>query len=70
MTSRNQDILAPIRQKLIEESQAKLLKAPQDLQGNFQKHGSTAQQGTVFSASVPLAVISGIIGYFGTLKSA
>ena len=70
MTSRNHDILASVRQKLLEEGQPRLVRAPQDLQGNFPKHGGTAQQGMGFSTAVPLAVIGGIIGYFGIHKPA
>ena len=68
MTSRSYDILAPVRQKLLEEGQPKLLRAPQELQGNFKKHGGTAQPRAGFVAAVPLAVIGGIIGYFGAPK--
>ena len=65
MTSRSYDILALVRQKLLEEGQPKFLKAPQDLQGNFKKRGGTALPKTGFVAAVPLTVIGGIIGYFG-----
>ena len=84
----NNDIFAPVRQKLLEEDQNKFLKVPKDLDTNFEKHGgwtgavsgatagaalgahvTVMTMGTGLVATVPLAVIGGIIGYFGGAKA-
>ena len=95
MTLKNDDILKPVREKLLAEGQNLLVKVPQDLEGGFKKQGSLAGAisgaatgaalggfagtagavlggfvGTAipeigFVAAVPVAVIVGIMGYFG-----
>ncbi|MGI4791053.1 MAG: hypothetical protein ACRYFS_19680 [Janthinobacterium lividum] len=83
----NDDILAPVRQKLLGESQQELLRVPKDLNTNFEKQGGWAGAfsgatagavmgahvsiitlGTGLVATVPLALIGGVIGYFGGAK--
>lgn len=84
----NDDVLAPVRQKLLDESQQELLKVPQDLNTNFEKQGGWAgafsgatagaalgahvsiiTMGTGLVATVPLALIGGVIGYFSGGKA-
>ena len=95
MTSKNDDILKPVREKLLVEGQHLLARVPQDLEGGFNKQGGLAGAisgaatgaalggfagtagavlggfvGTAipeigFVAAVPVAVIVGIMGYFG-----
>jgi len=93
MILQSDDILAPVRQKLLDEDQNKLAKVPQDLRADFGKQGgwaglvsgasagaalgayaTTAIAGTAIPdlglvAAVPLAVIVGIMGYFGGAKA-
>ena len=88
MIFQKDDILAPVRQKLLEEGQHQLAKAPEDLEANFEKQGGwagaisgatagatlgahfgVATLGPGFVTAVPLAVIVGIIGYFGGAKA-
>ena len=82
------DILAPVRQKLLDEHRAELGKIPTELNATFEKHGGwggaisgatigathgvhigIATGGTAFAATVPLAIIGGVIGYFGGAKA-
>ena len=84
----NDDILAPVRQKLLDEDGAELINIPTELNATFEKHGGwagaisgatvgathgvhigIATGGTAFAATVPLAVIGGVIGYFGGAKA-
>ena len=72
MTSQKDDILAPVRQKLLDENQHLLVKPPQDLETNFAKPGSRAERAALtgaagtklqFVAAVPAAIVAGIIRY-------
>ena len=84
----NDDVLAPVRQKMLEESQHELLRVPTNLDTNFEKQGGWAgafsgatagaalgthvsilTMGTGIIATVPLALIGGVIGYFGGAKA-
>ena len=88
MTLEKNDILASVREKLLNEGQNQLPKVPQDLKSDFKKPGgwagamSGATAGAALGAlagismpelglvaAVPLAVILGIIGYFGGVKA-
>lgn len=77
MSSLKDDILAPVRQKLLDEGQHLLVRPPQDVGANFVKQGgraeasasvSTAARKLEFVAAVPAAIVAGIIGYFGGPK--
>ena len=66
------DILAPVRQKILEENQDLLVKLPQDLEANVVKLGSRAGTAALtgaagaklqFDAAVPAAVAAGIGEY-------
>ena len=66
------DILAPVRQKLLDENQHLLVKPPQDLETNFVKQGGQAGRAALrddagtklqFVAAVPAAIAAGIIEY-------
>ena len=68
------DILAPMRQKLLDENQHLLVKLPQDLDTSFVKLGSRVGRGVLtgtggtrlqFVAAVPAAIVAGIIEYLG-----
>ena len=82
------DVLAPVRQKLLDESRQELLRVPKDLSTNFERQGGWAGAfsgatagaalgahvsiftlGTGLAATVPLALIGGVIGYFGGAKA-
>ena len=74
MSSLKDDILAPVRQKLLDEGQHLLVRLPQDVEANFVKQSGRAEAGASvgtaakksgFVAAVPAAIIAGIIGYFG-----
>lgn len=84
----NDDVLAPVRQKLLDESQQELLKVPKELNTNFERQGgwtgalsgaaggaalgahvSIMTFGTGIVATVPLALIGGVIGYFSGAKA-
>ncbi len=88
MTSDKHDILAPVRQKMLDEGQHHLVQVSQDLEATFEKQGGWAGAisgatagaamgahfgivtlGPGFAMAVPLAVIAGIIGYFGGAKA-
>lgn len=88
MTLEKNDILAPVREKLLNEGQNQLPKVPQDLKSDFRKPGgwAGAMSGAVAGvalgslagitmpelglvAAVPVAVVLGIIGYFGGAKA-
>jgi hypothetical protein len=78
MSSLKDDVLAPVRQKLLDENQQLLVKPPQDLETDFVKLGGRAEGiaftgagGTKlqFVAAVPAAVVAGIVGYLGGLKA-
>ena len=82
------DILAPVRQKLLDEHRADLVNIPAELNETFEKHGGwagaisgatfgatqgahigIATGGIGFAATVPLAIIGGVVGYFGGAKA-
>lgn len=82
------DVLAPVRQKMLGESQQELLRVPTDLDTNFERQGGWAgalsgatagaalgahvsilTMGTGLVATVPLALIGGVIGYFGGARA-
>ncbi len=72
MTFLRDDILAPVRQKLLEENQQLLVSLPQDLEANFAKSGSPAARAALtgaagtklqFVAAVPAAIAAGIVEY-------
>lgn len=73
MNSQKNDILAPVRQKLLDENQQLLVKPPQDLEANFVKLGGQAEKARLagagakllFVAAVPTAVVAGILEYLG-----
>jgi hypothetical protein len=74
MTSLKDDILAPVRQKLVDENQQLLVKLPSDLEAKFVKSGGrtgsavlTGAAGTKlqFVAAVPAAIAAGILEYLG-----
>ena len=78
MISTKDDILAPVRQKLLDENQHLLVKPPQDLEANFVKPGGRAERAVVtgaagtrlqFVAAVPAAIVAGIIEYLGGPKA-
>ncbi len=65
-----EDILDPVRQKLLDENQQLFVRPPQNLEANFVKSGGRAKGGAAgtklqFVAAVPAAVVVGIIGYLG-----
>lgn len=77
MSSLKDDILAPVRQKLLDEGQHLLVRPPQDVEANFVKQSGRAEAGASvgtaatkleFVAAVPAAIIAGIIRYFGGPK--
>ena len=76
MTSLKDDILAPVRQKLLDENQHLLVKPPQDLEANFAKPAGRAGRAGVtdartklqFVAAVPAAIVAGIVEYLSGLK--
>lgn len=77
MSSLKDDILAPVRQKLLDEGQQLLVKTPQDVEANLIKQGGNAGMGASADtaatklglvAAVPAAIIAGIIGYLGGPK--
>ena len=72
------DILAPVRQKLLDENQHLLVKPPQDLETNFVKQGGQAGRAILrdaagiklrFVAAVPAAIAAGIIDYLGVPRA-
>lgn len=72
MISMKDDILAPVRQKLLDENQQMLAKSPQDLEANFVKLGRRVEKADLtdsagaklrFVAAVPVAIAAGIIEY-------
>ena len=72
MTSLKDDILAPVRQKLLDENQHLLVNLPQNLEAGSVKSGGwagkTALPSSVgtkiqFVAAVPAAIVAGIIEY-------
>jgi len=74
MNSLKDDILAPVRQKLLDENQHLLVKPPQDLEANFVKSGGSAEKAALtgaagtkfqFVAAVPAAIVAGIVEYLG-----
>ena len=71
MTFLKDDILASVRQKLLEDNQQMLVNLPQDLEANFVKSsGRAAPSGAAaaklqFVAAVPAAIVAGILEYLG-----
>ena len=74
MTFLKDDILAPVRQKLLEENQQLLVNLPQDLEAKFVKPGGRAESAGLtgaaaailqFVAAVPAAIVAGILEYLG-----
>ena len=74
MTSMKDDILAPVRQKLLDENQHLLVKPPQDLETNSVKPSGQAKKAVLtgaaetklqFVAAVPATMVAGIIEYLG-----
>lgn len=72
------DILAPVRQKLLDENQHLLVKPPQDLETNPVKPGGRIQRAALtgaagtklqFVPAVPAAIAAGIIQYLGGPKA-
>ena len=72
MISPKDDILAPVRQKLLDENQHLLVKPPQDLEANFVKLGGRTERAALtgaagtklqFATAVPAAIVAGIIEY-------
>ena len=61
------DILAPVRQKLLEENPHLLVNLPQDLDAKFVKSSgraeSTAGAKLQFAPAVPAAIVAGIREY-------
>lgn len=54
MTLHKDDLLAPVRQKLLDEGQHQLVKVPQDLEASFTKQGGWA--GAVSGATAGAAL--------------
>ena len=78
MTSMKDDILVPVRQKLLDENQHLLTKPPQDLEANFVKPSRQAEKARLagaaatklqFVAAVPAAIVAGIIEYLSGPKA-
>ena len=74
MTSLKDDILAPVRQKLLAENQQMLVNLPQDLEAKFVRSSSQAARAALtgaagaklqFVAAVPAAIAAGILEYLG-----
>ena len=74
MISLKDDILAPVRQKLLEENQHLLVKLPPDLEANSFKSGNQVARAALagaagtklqFIAAVPAAIVAGIVEYLG-----
>ncbi len=74
MISSKDDILALVRQKLLDENQHLLVNPPPDLETTFVKSGSRAETAALtgvagtklqFVVAVPAAIVAGIIGYLG-----
>lgn len=78
MISTKDDILGPVRQKLLDENQQLLVKCPQELETNFVKAGGQAKRAVVtglagtklqFVAAVPAAIVAGILEYLGGFRA-
>ena len=78
MISLKDDILAPVRQKLLDENQHLLVNPPQDLETNFVKPNSRAEKAVLtgaagtklqFVAAVPAAIAAGIREYLGVSRA-
>lgn len=78
MTFLKDNILASVRQKLLEENQQMLVNLPQDLEAKFVKSvgraGSAALTGAAaaklqFVAAVPAAIVAGILEYLSGPKA-
>ncbi len=74
MISLKDDILAPVRQKLLAENQQMLVSLPSDLEAKFVKSGGRAGSAALtgaaaaklqFVAAVPAAIAAGILEYLG-----
>lgn len=74
MISIKDDVLASVRQALLDENQHRLVNLPQDLETNFVKPGGRAEKAVLtgaagtklqFVAAVPAAVVAGILEYMG-----
>lgn len=74
MNSLNDDILAPVRQKLLDENQNLLVNLPQDLEAKFVKLGGRSESAALtsgaatrlqFVPAVPSAIVTGILEYLG-----
>lgn len=59
MTSLKDDVLASVRQKLLDEDQAQLAKVPQDLKADFGKQGGWAGAVSGASAGAALGAFAG-----------
>lgn len=71
------DILAPVRQKLLDENQHRLVRPPQNLEANSVKSDGRAETALLtsvaktklqFVTAVPTAIVAGIIAYLGGPK--
>jgi len=60
MNLHKDDILAPVRQKLLDEGQDQLAKVPQDLKGDFEKQGGWAGAVSGASAGAALGAYAGL----------
>jgi len=78
MSSTKGDLLAPVRQKLLEENQHLLVNLPQNLEATVVNPDGRVKADVLtgaartklqFVAAVPAAVAAGIIGYLGGPKS-
>ena len=77
MISLKDDILAPVRQKLLDENQRLLVQLPQELEANFVKSGGKPESAALtgdaatklqFAPAVPAFVVAGILEYLGGPK--
>ena len=71
MTSLKDDILAPVRDKLLRENQHLLVNLPQDLEARLFRMGGRAESAAAagaklhFTPAVPAAIVAGIVRYLG-----
>ncbi len=74
MISMKDDILAPVRQKMLDENQHLLVNPPQDLEANSVRLGGRVERAALtgtagtklqFVAAVPAAIVAGIREYLG-----
>ena len=72
MTFLKDNILTPVREKLLEENQHLLVSLPQDLEAKFVKSSGRAESAAgaklQFAPAVPAAVVAGIAGYLSGPK--